>query len=82
MDGNAVTYGLGSAPGPDWLKEMPKPFPIPKFRQNMESNLQEKILTNTDRKSIVQTLATMLMTYTQRPSLQQCEIVAKALLGV
>lgn len=22
MDGNAVTYGLASAPGPDWLKEI------------------------------------------------------------
>ena len=30
---------------------------------------------------MVQTLATMLMTYVQRPSLQQCGIVAKALIG-
>ena len=33
---------------------------------------------DTDRKYVVQTLATMLMTHVQRPSLHQCGVVAKA----
>ena len=37
------------------------------------------MLTDTDRKYIVQTLATMLMTHIQRPTLQHCGVVAKAL---
>lgn len=42
-------------------------------------NLQSKVLMDTDRKYIVQTLATMLMTHIQRPPLQHCGVVAKAL---
>jgi len=36
-------------------------------------------LTDTEWKSIVHTLATVLMTYVQRPSLKDCGVVAKAL---
>ncbi len=63
------------------MDSLPKPFPIPKFRQKTETNLESKLLTDTDRRYIVQTLATMLMTYVQRPSLHQCGIVAQALVG-
>ena len=59
--------------------QLPKPFPIPKFRAGTDKNLESKVLTDTDRKYIVQTLATMLMTHIQRPSLQHCGVVAKAL---
>ena len=36
----------------------------------------------TDRKYVIQTLATMMMTYLQRPSLHHCGIVAKALIKI
>ena len=36
------------------------------------------VLTNTDRVYVVQTQATLLMTYVQQPSLSQCQTVAKA----
>lgn len=35
---------------------LPKPFPIPRFRQSTENNFQNKILTDTDRKYVVQTV--------------------------
>ena len=43
-------------------------------------NFQQQVLTDSDRKYVVQTLATMLMTYVQRPSLNDCGVVAKSLL--
>lgn len=55
-------------------------FPIPKFRLSTDKNFQDKLLTDTDRKYVVQTLATMLMTHIQRPSLHHCSIVAKSLI--
>ena len=39
-----------------------------------------KVLTDSDRKYVVQTLATMLMTHVSHPSLKCCGIVAKALI--
>ena len=60
---------------------LPKPFPIPRFRQSTESNFQKKILTDTDRKYVVQTLSTILMTYTQKVSMFHCTTVAKALIA-
>lgn len=63
-------------------ESLPRPFPIPKFRPNTEANMQKKVLTDTDRKYMVQTLATMLMTYIQRPSMHQCGVVAKALVDM
>ena len=36
-------------------------------------------LTDTDRQYVVQTLVTVLMTYVQKPSLQQCGLAAKSL---
>ena len=58
---------------------VPQPFPIPTFRPITEDNLQNKILKDTNRKYIVQTLATVLMTHVQRPSLKDCGLAAKAL---
>ena len=60
---------------------VPSPFPIPKFRRNTEENLGNEVLTECDRKYIVQTLSTMLMTHVQRPSLHECGIVAQSLVG-
>ena len=59
---------------------MPKNFPIPKFRTNTLDNFKQQVLTDSDRKYVVQTLATMLMTYVQKPSLNDCGIIAKSLL--
>ena len=56
-----------------------KPFPIPKFRSETDDNLREKVLTDKGCKDMVQTLATILMTYDQRPSLAQCGVVARSL---
>lgn len=60
---------------------LPKPFPIPTFRLGTEKNFQNKILTDTDRKYVVQTLSTVLMTYAQKISLFHCSTVAKALIA-
>ena len=59
---------------------MPKHFPIPDFRISTENNFKDGILTDSDRKYVVQTMSTILMTYISKPSLRDCEIVAKALI--
>ena len=61
------------------FQSLPNPFPIPNFRASTEANLTNEILTESDRKYIVQTLAVMLMSYVQKPSLGDCEIVSEAL---
>ncbi len=58
---------------------LPRHFPIPKFRPNTQHNFDNNLLVDTDRKYVVQTLATMLMTYIQKPSLDNCSSVAKEL---
>lgn len=57
---------------------MPNPFPFPTFRKETQSNLDKEIVTDSDRKYMVRTLATMLTAYVQSPSLKQCYGVAKA----
>ena len=57
----------------------PNPFPVPTFRRSTEANLESKVLTESDQKYVVQTLATMLMSYVQRPSLKLCLVVSRAL---
>ena len=52
---------------------------MPKFRPSTEENFGRCCLTDTDRKYVVQTMATMLMTYIQKPSLHYCGVVARAL---
>ena len=46
-----------------------------------EENLANKLLTDTDRKYVVQTLATVLMTQIQRPSMKDCQVVAQSLIA-
>ena len=58
---------------------LPNPFPVPIFRSSTETNLEGEVLTDSDRKYMVQTLATMLMSYVQRPSLKDSLVVSKAL---
>lgn len=62
------------------IHQVPEPFPIPVFRESTETNLSNKRLSNDDRKYMVRVLATMLTTYVQRPTMKDCEIVAKSLL--
>lgn len=62
------------------MNKLPNPFPIPTFRLGTEKNFQNKILTDSDRKYVVQTLATVYMTFTQKVSLKDCSTVAKALI--
>lgn len=44
----------------------------------MERNLSNEVLTENDQKYMVQTLTVMLMSYEQKPSLSDCEVVSKA----
>lgn len=53
---------------------------MPMFRPETEKNLAEEVLVDVDKKYIVQTLATILMTQVQRPALTQCGAVAKKLI--
>lgn len=61
--------------------QLPNPFPIPRFRPNTMENFGKKLLTDTDRKYVVQTLATMLMMHVSQPSLKHCSAVAKSLIS-
>ena len=54
---------------------------MPQFRASMEENLCKQVLTDADRKYIVQTLSTMLMSYVSDPSLKLCGVAAKALVS-
>jgi len=58
---------------------IPNPFPIPTFQSTTEKNFHDKFLTDCDRRYVVQTLATVLMTHVQQPFLSDCDTVAKAL---
>ena len=58
---------------------VPNPFPIPTSCQVTEENLSQGQLLDGDRKYMVRTLATFLMTFKTRPSLNDCGIVARAL---
>jgi hypothetical protein len=60
--------------------DVPSPFPIPTFRQSTTKNLEKDVLTDPDRRYMVQTIATVLMTYVQRPSLDSCNAVAKSVI--
>lgn len=62
------------------LQGPPEPFPIPMFKEEVEKSLSKKKPCNEDRKYMVRVLATVLLTYVQKPSMRHCEIVAKALL--
>ena len=63
------------------MQKTPNPFPIPMFRVDTQKNLKDKKLGDDDRKYIIRVLATMLCTYVQRPSMRDCEIVAKSLVA-
>ena len=63
------------------VETLPKPFPIPTFRASTEEKLSQGSLSDSDRKYVVQTLATMLMSYISNPSLKHCGEVGKALIG-
>lgn len=49
------------------------------FRVETEVRLKKKSCTEQDRKYMVQTLTTVMMTYVQRPSLNDCQVVSAAL---
>ena len=58
---------------------LPILFPIPSFRHTAEVHLQKGTVTDTNRKYMVQTLTTLLMTYKTKPSLNNCLIVSRSL---
>jgi len=58
---------------------MQNPFPIPTFRKITEDNLKKRVLTDPDRKYMVQTLATLLMADVRNPTMSDCLHVTKAL---
>ena len=59
--------------------KVPDPFPVPMLKEDVEKSLSQKKLCADDRKYIVRVLATVLLTHVQKPSMRQCEVVAKAL---
>ncbi len=61
--------------------KVPNPFPIPSFRQSTEENFRNNIIADDDRKYVVRVLAIMLCTHVQRPSMSDCEIVARSLVA-
>jgi hypothetical protein len=71
-------YPTSSQPKSSKKIELPNPFPIPLFRASTETNLLNEVLTDGDRKYMVQTLTVMLMSMVQRPSLRHCLIVSQA----
>ena len=60
-------------------QSLPDPFIIPTFRKTTEYDLSRQILTDPDRKYMVQTLATLLMTHIQKPAMKHCLAVSQAL---
>ena len=60
--------------------KIPDPFPIPEFRDVTQSHLEKRTFDSSDRTYIVRVLATVLLTYVKRPSMKDCEKVAKSLL--
>ena len=65
-----------------WMENLQSPsLVVSQVQISTETNLSKKILTDPDRKYIVQILATMLMTYVQKPSIQDCLDVSCALLA-
>ena len=59
---------------------IPTPFPIPRFRKHTQMKLDKKLLTSDDRKYMVSVLGTMLLTYVETASKNDCLIVAEALI--
>lgn len=59
----------------------PNPFPIPMFRVDTQASLKERRIGDDDRRYMIRVLATVLCTYVQRPSMRDCEIVAKSLVA-
>uniref|UniRef100_A0A1X7V755 Uncharacterized protein n=1 Tax=Amphimedon queenslandica TaxID=400682 RepID=A0A1X7V755_AMPQE len=55
-------------------------FEIPIFRHETQKNLKFEILTERDRRYIIRTLATMLLSTVPHPSMSDCAIPAKALI--
>ena len=49
-------------------------FTIHHFRISTETNLANKLLADTDRKYIIQTLAAVLMILTLRASMKDCQV--------
>ena len=56
-------------------------FLVPKFRAATEKNLREKILTDQDRRYIVRTLATILISHVSSPKMSDCAVAGKALVA-
>lgn len=59
--------------------DVANPFPIPKFREHTQANLDNCKLAYDDIKYMVRVLATMLCTYVQWASQSHGEIVATSL---
>ena len=54
-------------------------FPMPKFRPATEKNLRAKLIVDKDRKYIIRTMATIVMSFIDRPTMADCAVAAKAL---
>lgn len=59
--------------------KLPDPFPIPLFRKSTMDALEQKKYTTDDRKYMIRVLSTMMLTYVQRATMNDCACVCKAL---
>ncbi|XP_065892420.1 uncharacterized protein [Dysidea avara] len=77
----ASSSSLSSTERKSTPNKVPDPFPIPRFRKATEESFNQKRVADDDRKYVVRTLATVLCTYVQNPSMKDCEVVAKSLVA-
>ncbi|XP_065892856.1 uncharacterized protein [Dysidea avara] len=80
-DSIASSSSLSSTERKSTPNKVPDPFPIPRFRKATEESFNQKRVADDDLKYVVRTLATVLYTYVQNPSMKDCEVVAKSLVS-
>ena len=58
--------------------KLPDPFPIPLFQKSSMDALEQKYTTD-DRKYMIRVVSTMMLTYVQRATMNDCACVCKPL---
>ena len=61
------------------MQSVSRDFQLPIFRPETQKNLQAERLTERDRRYIVRTLSTMLLSTNPHPSMSDCSVPAKAI---
>ena len=61
------------------MQSVSRDFQLPIFRPETQKNLQAERLTERDRRYIVRTLSTMLLSTNSHPSMSDCSVPAKGI---